>query len=219
MNQGYTSEQTSVPQEYHLIEYVKIIWKRKWVAITFFLLVVSIVAVKTYYTKPVYQATAQISIKGKSSFMKGMAEVSQIYGGGNIFYETQYNLLKSRSIARKVIKDLQLREYRASIREKPNYLTSALNRVRKFISNSLSPSSYNTSRTQPTAFENQNGHFSMKQDPLVGWYLSKIDIIPVPDSSLVNISISDYSPEMAERITTAHVRTFISEKYSLRPAK
>ncbi len=117
MNQGYTSEQTSVPQEFHLSDYVNIIWKRKWVAISFFLVVVCIVAVKTYYTKPVYQATAQISIEGKSSFMKDMAEVSQIYGGGNTYYETQYNLLKSRSIARKVTKDLQLSEYSASIRE------------------------------------------------------------------------------------------------------
>ncbi len=207
MNQGYTSDQTSFPQEFHLSDYFNIVWKRKWVAITFFLVVVCIVATKTYYTEPVYQATAQISIKGKSSFMKGMAEVSQIYGGG---YKTQYNLLKSRSLAGKVTKDLQLSEYFASNRKKPNYFTLALNRVKKFISNSLSPSSYDTSKTQPTAFENQNEHFSMKQDPVVDWYLSKIDIIPVPESSLVNISFSDHSPEMAARITAAHVRAFIA---------
>ncbi len=117
MNERYTSEQTSVPQEFHLSDYVNIIWKRKWVAITFLLVVVYIVAVKTYYTKRVYQATALISIKGKSPFMKDMAAVSQIYGRGHTYYETQYNLLKSRSIARKVTKDLQLSEYSASIRE------------------------------------------------------------------------------------------------------
>ena len=172
MNQGYTSEQTSVPQEFHLSDYVNIIWKRKRVAITFLLVVVCIVAVKTYYTKPVYQATAQISIEGKSSFMKDMTKIGDA-NLGREYLETQYKLLKSKSLASKTIEALKLREYVANRRiYKPDYVALALAKVKSF-PDFIMGKIRGVSDDSPSApnYTAETQHMPSKEDPVASWYL------------------------------------------------
>jgi uncharacterized protein involved in exopolysaccharide biosynthesis/Mrp family chromosome partitioning ATPase len=207
VNNGFIPDQTPFTQGPHLIDYLNIIRKRKWVVIVFFLTVVCIVAYKTYNTTRVYKTNTRIMIMKQSSLMENMADVLDSNTEGQDYIE----LIKSRKLASEVIKDLGLREYVASNRGKPNYLTLALNRVRGFISKSLSPSSYDTSKTQHISTDEQNEDVLIAQDTVVDWYLSRVEVISVPDSSLVDISFSDFSPEMAARIANAHTRAFIKK--------
>ena len=108
-NREFSPTKISFAQELHLADYLNIIWKRKWTAIIFFIVVVSVVSIKTYYTKPEYQATAQISIESLSSPVEGMALASDmnVNVGSSKYFQTQCELLKGRDIARKICEDLK----------------------------------------------------------------------------------------------------------------
>ena len=215
-NRELSSTRISFDQEVHLADYLNIIWKRKWIAITFFIVVVCVVAVKTYYTKPEYLATAQISIKDISSPVKGMAQVSEMVKTG---FDTQCELLKGSDIVRKICENLQLEEYVTANKEKPNVFTSMLNRIQGFIRKSLNPASSDAPQTLHSSLkktrENDEEEL-LHQQWVVNWYLSKLMITPIPKTSLVNISFSDHSPEMAARIANLHAKTFVERNNQLR---
>ncbi|MCP5003460.1 MAG: polysaccharide biosynthesis tyrosine autokinase [Planctomycetes bacterium] len=202
-------------QEVHLADYLSIIWKRKWIAIIFFLVVVSVVSVKTYHTKPVYVATAKVRISGISSPVKGMTQISGQTGGR---IETQCNLLQSRELARRVAEELKLEKYCNDNREKPNFFASLIGNFKGLIYKIATPANSKTP-VAPKRTDSENSvkgeDVLLKQQRIVGWYLSRLKVSQIPDTNLVNISFSERSPEMAARVANSHVKTYIEKNRQL----
>jgi capsular exopolysaccharide synthesis family protein len=96
-------------QPVHLTEYLQILLKRRWVLITFFVIVVTVVTIGTFRMTPIYRATTQLLIEKEVSnvlFRGGVGiETSQ-----QDYYQTQYKIIKSRSLAKKAIDKLGLQE-------------------------------------------------------------------------------------------------------------
>ena len=210
-NQGFSPEQTSFPQEFHLADYVNIIWKQKWVVFTFFLVVVTIVAYKTFKTIPEYKATTQIIIEGQSSFMEDMTKIKDA-NLGREYLETQYQLLKSESLASKTIEALKLRKYVANRIDNSDYMALALKKVKKFLGLILQKDrKFSDSSSSPNDTSETQHILPSKQDTVASWYLSNLEVLPIKGTRLVNISFSDRSPEMVARVANAHARAFIEE--------
>lgn len=90
-----------------------VILKRRWAIFIFFLVVITIVMIYTLRQQKIYQATASIIIEPMApEVLSGVREVVDLGTGGywtnKEFYETQYNIIKSRAIARRVIDKLGL---------------------------------------------------------------------------------------------------------------
>lgn len=96
-------------------EYWHILRKRKWWAIGFFLVIVSLVGAYTFTRTPIYRASVLLQIVQDSpqSFM-GDQRIDPFAGmqfdAVNKFYETQYKLLTSQPLASKIIDSLKLAE-------------------------------------------------------------------------------------------------------------
>jgi polysaccharide biosynthesis transport protein len=110
--QGYGSDSDAT----QLSDYWYILRKRKWFVIGFFLSVVLLAGVYTFTRTPIYRATTilQIVQDNPQSFL-GDQRVDPFAGlqfdQANKFYETQYKLLTSRSIAYKLLDSLKLAEH------------------------------------------------------------------------------------------------------------
>jgi capsular exopolysaccharide synthesis family protein len=94
-------------QNNNLLHYLNILYVRKWIVITFFLIIVSTVTIGNFKATPVYRATAQLIIEKEVSNTKLMSGVF-IDDIGMDYYKTQYKIIKSRSLAKKVIDKLRL---------------------------------------------------------------------------------------------------------------
>ncbi|WP_169703769.1 Wzz/FepE/Etk N-terminal domain-containing protein [Candidatus Kuenenia stuttgartensis] len=97
-------------REVHLTDYLNIIRKHIWILVIFFTAVVSVVTYLSFTVTPVYKATTQIIIDNKKSFMEEMADVMRIDATDKEYYQTQYKLLASRSLAKQVIQENELSE-------------------------------------------------------------------------------------------------------------
>src|SRR5438128_9606882 len=65
---GYGSEGDVVGgQDVHLLDYVKILYKRRWMALTAFVLVVVSVSVQTFTAIPIYEARVEILIEKENT--------------------------------------------------------------------------------------------------------------------------------------------------------
>lgn len=101
-------KQMSYIEQIHLSDYLAIIKRRKWVVIIFSLVLVSFVTTLSLISTPVYRATAQIIIESQLYPVTNVEEMISRDTREQDFYQTQYNLLQSRSLALKVIEDLEL---------------------------------------------------------------------------------------------------------------
>ncbi len=206
---NFPDGEVSRSDQVHLSDYLNIVWRRKWVVIVFFLSIVCLVSVKTINTKPVFKSSTRFFLQKDSSFIGRLAKVDM---GPNpkMYNDTQYKLLKSRGLAKKVIDDLELRGYFKSImREKPDYLTFVQKKVSKFFKGFLPKPKYKVAKGQGALPLSGKEEGLYKKDVFVDYYLSKLDVSPVRDTSLVDITFSDLSPKMAARIANAHALEFI----------
>ncbi len=205
-------------QQVHIIDYLNIIRRRKWVITTFLLVVVCVVAYKTYNTTPVYKTAAKVLIKGQSFTIDEMKDITNPYVRQGD--ETKLELLKSRGLASKIIEDMRLREYFANRPKKtPDLITLALNEVKNYIRKLLSKPTSDTKETRPASLgersESKHVFKSKIQDTIVSRYLSKLKVMSIPDTKLINVSFEDESPEMAALIANAHAHLFIERSIQL----
>ncbi|HVT47800.1 MAG TPA: polysaccharide biosynthesis tyrosine autokinase [Vicinamibacterales bacterium] len=99
---------SSSATSWHPTEYLRILYKRRWVAIPGFLVVFLTGAISSLRTTPLYEATTQIQIeqdaRRATSIDSVLADRSSWYDDS--FYPTQYRILQSRDLALRAVAEL-----------------------------------------------------------------------------------------------------------------
>lgn len=98
--------------EINLSDYIAIIRRRCWVILTFFIVVVCVVTIATFLQTPMYKATATVLIDEESADVLGASGGLTMGSPGYVsyreYYQTQLEIIKSRSIAKDVFSALSL---------------------------------------------------------------------------------------------------------------
>jgi len=93
-------------QEINLHEYLDILLQRRWLIISFTIILCTLVLIYSFMTKPVYEGTTRILIEKESPRVVKIDEVTPEDFSAREYYQTQYKILKSRAVAEKVDKAL-----------------------------------------------------------------------------------------------------------------
>lgn len=176
-----------------LIEYWRVLLKRRWTVCSILLLVVVTVMVGTLKQRPVYRAKAVMQIDKESqnilSFQEFVAEVNPY---DNSYLETAYKVLQSRTMARRVIDKLHL-EQLPEFSAKPSGISLLWNQ--------------DPSRLQNAAEE------ELASDPkyhhLIDNFLSRLSISPIRQSRLVEVNFDSYDPALSSRVVNTLAANFI----------
>lgn len=179
-----------------LREYWYIILKRRWTIMTFFGIIVAAVFIGTLLQTRIYRGTALVQIETESSKVMDYKDVSpEEKLGGKDFYVTQYELLKSNTLAQRVIDQLNLETKDVGEEEG---LFSWLTGLFKG-----SESATEKARRQ-----------LIKQDKLrnakLKSFLSSVTIEPVRNSRLVKIHFNNRDPNLSARIANLIAENFIT---------
>jgi uncharacterized protein involved in exopolysaccharide biosynthesis len=96
--------------ELNLRELWSVIVKRRGTILLFTLIIVIAVLTATYLTTPIYRASLTLQIDREDIKVLKIEEVTPVEtgGSGQDYYQTQYELLKSRSLAQRVVNQLGL---------------------------------------------------------------------------------------------------------------
>jgi capsular exopolysaccharide synthesis family protein len=104
-------------REVHLLDYLRMVWRGRWTAVTVFAVVVTLVAVGTFTQKPVYRARTTVEITPQPRKVTPLAEVAELgtasYGwfAEERYFNTQYEILRSRDVAQRVFERLDLYQH------------------------------------------------------------------------------------------------------------
>ncbi len=99
----------AMDQESPLTEYFQILWRRRWIVVATVILSILLAMFMSWTTIPLYRATTSIEIAREAAkvvTVKGNESSTSV--GAQEFYSTQYGLLKSRSLAERVVTELRL---------------------------------------------------------------------------------------------------------------
>ena len=106
--QGYGPYGDEDTRQFNIYKYLQVVLKYKWLVAGVTLLLLAITAVSTFLQTPIYQATAIIQIDREATRVIKEGDVEAPEAGGMEFYQTQYQLLSSRSLAERVAVALAL---------------------------------------------------------------------------------------------------------------
>lgn len=111
-------------RELHLLDYWRTIWRGRWTVLGIFVVVVTLVAIGTFTQTPIYRATATVEINPNAQKVTPMADVSEM-GAGSFgwlaeerYFNTQYEILKSRDVAQRVFDRLDLYSHPEFVKSK-----------------------------------------------------------------------------------------------------
>ncbi len=212
-------------QESLLRHYWQVVRKRWWMIGVVFSLIVITVLIDTVRTRPLYQATMRLLIERENSDIisfdeaVGRKPVIDPAVSYSSYYQTQYEILQSRSLARRVIRTLQLQSHPefTSAQETPG-ITQTLKGLPSSLLGTLL-------RWLPQPDRSENGNTtsatagSAKPDPeaaLVDSVLARLHIKPIPDTRLVEVSFAAHNPELAADAANMLARIYIDQNLEMR---
>ena len=181
-----------------LLEYLRILHKRRWTVISILLLVVVTVMIGTLKQPPVYQSKVVIQIDRETAniltFQDFVAEMSPY---DDSYLETAYRVLQSRTLASRIINKLNLRnspEFATSVRPSQS---SWLGRLF-----GMSPAVPQTPRTPEEQLDPE-------YSKLIDDFLIRLHVTPIRRSQLVEISFDANDPALGARVINTFAASYI----------
>lgn len=196
-----------------LRDYLRIMLKRRWVIITVFTVVVLFAAIKTFTATPIYQATAQIVIEKENPNLVSIEEVMAVDSTGTDYYQTQYKIIQSRTVAREVVRRLDLKNSPEFFPPpKDNILSKMKVGIQDALSNtkdwmiSLLRTGEHTDGSAEWADEDASF-----DSELVSVFIERTEVSPIENSRLVDVSVQAKDPAMSARMTNELVSAYINQ--------
>ena len=176
-----------------LQRYVRIFLKRKWLILGLAFFFFSMGGLYAFLKTPRYTSTVSIQIdREPTKVLEGGSTMPTAPSGqdGLEFQRTQFELLRSRAMAQRVVTALQLHEDEDFLEPRNVLATGWI----KSLFSSAAPEETSVSK-QAAAVE------------IVG---ENIDIRPVAGSRLVNLHFTDPGPTRAQRIANAYADAYVA---------
>ncbi len=100
----------AVDPERPLTDYLRILSKHRWLITLVFLVTVVTTAIWTFRQQPIFRASALVLIEPEPPKILNIQDVQPIGAPGPDYYQTQYEIIKSRPVLERVIQAMNLKQ-------------------------------------------------------------------------------------------------------------
>ena len=197
-------------EEIHLRDYLRVIGKRRGLVATFFIVTFVVVLIGTFAATPMYNGTAKVMIEK----VEASNLTNRYYYPNGVdpeFYETQFQLIKSNGVARRVVAKLGLEEnWEAYMgQEDEGWISMAwLQRLKSTIDSALSGEGKARVATVPGLPEVEE---LTRAEILARQVAAGIEVAPVKESHIVNIGFNSPNPQVSALVANTVAAAYIEE--------
>lgn len=185
-----------------LLDYWHVILKRRWAVLTCLLIVFTTVAIGTFKQKPIYAGRILVEINPEEPQVLSFQQIAQPGPSWDLqsYRETQYKILKSRSLSERVVRDLRLYQY-------PEFYQSRsfLGLVTKDPEKIPSTSDPNPPDPNSEAYGNSVANF-----------MRAVAVNPVERSNLVEVTFYSQNASLAARIANQLGEDYIDQNLQVK---
>ncbi len=197
-------------EQINLRDYLYVIQKRRWTVITVFAVIVITVAILTFTATPIYEATARLIIDKENPNVVSIQEVMSVDASGSDYYQTQYKIIESRTVARKVVRRLNLDKSEEFFPKPKDDLISNLKRSIQETIAFWKDSITSLLRTGDESIPKTLEGFE-PDSPLVSDFIKRIKVSPIRNSRLVDVRFEGKDSVLAAKIVNTLADVYISQ--------
>jgi len=189
-------------QPIHLLDYYHVVIKNKWLILASLVIVVSLVLYHNARVTPIYQATTTLIIDRLStqSPLTGQRLDYETYLSESMTFNTHFQLITSREVLERVVKDLKLGQMDEKQQEEA---LRAISPIRQHLSNF---------KKNIRLLFGSKQEASEPPDRMIGLILGLRGMVqtePVEETRLLKINVSNPDPVMARDIANAVGEAYI----------
>src|SRR5262245_28820357 len=194
--------------ESHLTDYVKVLYKRRRTAFTAFAFVAGGITVYTFTATPVYEARTRLLVEAEQQHVVNFKQVVDEDQTKADYYQTQYNILQSRALARRTLDQLKLWDtppfggapdqgfsLRRTILGAPAAVAGLFRKSDDKIAANQIPDAGETAA----------------QSRAIDAFLSHLNVSPIRNSRLVDLKYQLPDPSLATNIVNALAKNYIEQ--------
>jgi len=199
--------------EIHLLDYWRILLKRRQIAVVFFMAVVGIVVVYSFLATPIYRGTAHVLIDLEKNPVMTFGEGGGAYiqmKDASEYYHTQMEILSSRSFGDRVVKKYQLDKNPYLLEQKERKTRSLLKSAKKLLTD-LFPAKPAAQPVFPwTAIQEE-------RDPyLTDLVLSNMEVEVGKGSNILKVHYYSDNPQIAAGMANCIASAYIEHNLDIR---
>ncbi len=191
----------------HILDYWRVLVKRRWTILTLTFLILGIMAIATWKAEPIYRAAIKIQIDPEQSNVlpfKETAEVGSNYAQSQEYLQTQFRVLESKTLAERVIRILNLNKNPIFIEEADPPVKS---RTVQWLMEVLGLSETDDENFSPADAEAQ------KLARLVKFFDESLSTSPIRNSRLVDVYFTSRDPKLAADIANTLASEYIQMNF------
>lgn len=201
----------------HLLDYIRILQKRKWLVLTVAAIIFLTTALFTFSKTPLYTATIQVLVE--KNMEKGRLEgLASYITWDPDFKATQFELIRSFNVALRIVKNQQL-----DTKYKQYFLGTALPHVRGLDSIiqpviSFFSSLFDSTKKQDQGDAQATPDAGKKSDAekIASIIQEALTLTPVPDTKIVEVDYTHEVPKIAQLVANGIVRAYIEETLDIK---
>jgi capsular exopolysaccharide synthesis family protein len=192
-------------REFNIRDYLNVIYKRKRIAIALFSIAFTIIVIATISSPPIYRASTKLIIERvHQPVLPSQFSYYPFYDPE--FYETQYQLIKSAAVGRRVAEMLFLDgEYKQHLKAKRRFSPGWLKGL------------FRPSDTQSEESEGEGSNRdSVNIEALTGMISGGISVAPEKDTRIVTISYTSSNPVLTSLVANSVAKAYIEQILEMR---
>ncbi|MBS1817518.1 MAG: polysaccharide biosynthesis tyrosine autokinase [Acidobacteria bacterium] len=208
--------------EKHAMDYIRVLYKRRWIAVPVFLLVFVVGAINAVRQTPVYESRVQLLIEKDAPNVATLDQMFQSQDAwmSDDFYQTQYRILQSRSLAKRTLDAMKLWDApRLGNGPEPHgtisllgLLMSGASSTAGFVKAIFSSEPPAPERAASEPRENETAAQSARIDE----FLSGLAILPVRNSRIAEVRYASTDPVFAAAAANAVSKAYIQQNMELK---
>ncbi len=181
----------------YILDYWRVIVVRRWTVLAILATALAVALIFTLRQTPMYDATITLQIERETPSVLNIKDFYQT-DDPYIDYTLQsyYKILSSRSLARRVIEELQVDLKKEFEGQKPDVVSQYLSQLKRMVVASPEP----PAPDEPDALR-----------PLIDEYVHRVTVKPIRSSWLVEVTFEAKDPKLATRVINAHGKHFIEQ--------
>lgn len=199
---GYPASEMDVGQSeagnfvHDLRRYFWILFRHRWVVLGVSVAFLCVGLLVTFLSTPIYRASTTLQIDRESAKIINVDEVQADLGSDAAFYATQYEILKSRSLAEQVASEFSVEELQHFTRYN---VLSPWAKLRRAVTGLARPSN-----------EAHASEVEALQQAAAYKVLGGLSVQPVGTSRVVRLSFEYPDAAWAQRVVNSVARTFVA---------
>jgi capsular exopolysaccharide synthesis family protein len=203
-------------EEIHLRDYLRVVSKRRGLVATFFIVTFVIVLIGTFAVTPMYKGTAKVMIEKVET---GNLTNRYYYAAGfdPEFYETQFQLIRSNGVAKRVVTMLGLEENWEAYMGESDKGSSPMDWLRRV--KAMVGSAFDGEAKAPGSLSGLPAIAApTRAEILARQLVAGIEVNPVKDSRIVDISFRSPNPQFSALVANSVADAYIEEILEMKMA-